>query len=130
MLSRSVVATLTDGALLSVRWRVRVAIRRWFFRALGLGFAGALTGLVVRLLSSGCFLARAIHGFFCFPDHGLAGFFRFLANRFSSLFCFLTYCFESVLNCFACFLRAVLDVLNYAFLAERSQRDRRNESSN
>ena len=81
------------------------------------------------------------HGFLCFSDYGLAGFFRFLAyglgslfcflaNRFSSLLCFLTCCFESVFNRFPCFLRAVLDVLNYALLAERSQRGRRNQSSN
>ena len=129
MLSRSVVARITGGSL-SVRRRVRVAICRLFFRGLGFRFAGALTGLVVRLLRSGCFRARAIHGFLRFSDNGLAGFFCFLANRFSSLLCFLTYYFESVFNRFPCFLRAVLDVLNYALLAERSQRDRRNESRN
>ena len=107
-----------------------VAICRLFFGGLGFRFAGALPGLVVRLLSSlRCFFACAIDGLLCFSDYGLAGFFRFLAyglgglfcflaNRFSSLLCFLTCCFQSVFNCFAGFLRAVLDVLNYALLAE------------
>ena len=74
----------------------------------------------MRLLSRlGRFVACAVHRFLCFSDYGLAGFFRFLAygfgslfcffaNRFSSLLCFLTYCFQSVFNCFPCFLRAVL----------------------
>ena len=69
--------------------RISVAVCRLFFCGLSLGFAGALTGLVVRLVSSPrCFLACAIHGFLCFSDYGLAGFFRFLAYGLGGLLCF------------------------------------------
>src|SRR5262245_52224726 len=95
-----------------------------------------------------CFSSRlglvfpsTIHGFFCFSDYGFAGFLRFLpyrlgglfcffANGFGSLLCFLSCCFHSVFNCFPCFLRSVLYVLNHAVLAEGSQRARGNQSSN
>src|SRR5205814_2905245 len=122
--------------------RIWLAICRLFFRGLRFGLAGGLLGFVVRLSSSpGCFLICVIYGFLCFSRYGFAGFFRFLpyglrslfcffADRFSSLFCFLTYCFQSVFDCFPCFLRAVLYVLNHTLLDKRSQRRRRNQSSN
>src|SRR6516165_10630753 len=85
----------------------------------------------MRLLSSpGCFLACAIDGFLRFLAHGQDSLFCFLANRFSSLLCFLTSRLESVLNCFSCFLRIVLYVLNHAVLSERSERSRYDQSNN
>src|ERR1700747_2102006 len=111
---------------------------RLLFGGLGLRFAG----LVMCSSSSlGRFFAGAIHSFLCLSGYGFACFFRFLAyrlgslfclfaNRFSSLLCFLTYCFESVFNRLACFLRAVLYVLNHALLAKRSQGCRCNQSTN
>jgi len=113
-----------------------------FFRGLGLRFTGGLVRLVMHFSGRlSCLLARAIHGFVGFSGYGFAGFFCllayglrslfcFFANRFNSLLCFLTCCFQSVFNCFACFLRAVLYVLNDAVLAKRSQRNCRKQSSN
>jgi hypothetical protein len=92
MLKRTVMATTTPDSVSGCRvWclRISVAVCRLFFCGLSLGFAGALTGFVVRLVSSPrCFLACAIHGFLCFSDYGLAGFFRFLAYGLGGLFCF------------------------------------------
>ena len=68
------------------------------------------------LSSLGCFFACAVDGLLCLSGYGLGGLFCFFAYRFSGLLCFLTYCFESVFNRFACFLRPVLDVLNYTLL--------------
>src|SRR5262249_15889468 len=111
-------------------------------RGLGVRLAGSLVRLVMRLSSRlSRFFARAIHGFVGFSSYGFAGFFCllasglrslfcFFANRFNSLLCFLTCSFHSFFNCFACFLRAVLFVLNDAVLAKRSQRNCRKQSSN
>src|SRR5262249_2101988 len=112
------------------------------FWSFGLGLAGrfcrfpmGFPGSLRRLLT------RAFDGFLCLSSYGLAGLlgfrayglsslFCFLADRFSGLLCFLTYRFQSVLDCFARLLRAVLCVLKYALLAERSQRCGHDENSN
>ena len=109
-------------------WRIRLAACEVFF-CLGLRFAGSLARLVRFAGRLGRLLACAIHGFLRFLAYGLSSLFCFPANRFGSLLCFLACCFQSVFDCFSCFLRAVLYVVNNAVLAERSQRGHRNESS-
>src|SRR5215472_13546178 len=69
-----------------------------------------------------CLSRDGLSRLFGFLAYGLGSLFCFFADCFSSLLCFLTYRFQSVFNCFTCLFRAVLYVLEYALLAERSER--------
>jgi hypothetical protein len=90
------------------------------------GFPVGCIGSLRRFLASGFdsflrFSGYGLAGFLSFLAYGLASLFCFLPDGFGRLLCFLTYRLESVLNCFPCFLRAVLYVLNYRFLTNRAQ---------
>lgn len=105
-------------------------ICRLLFRALGLCFARRRFGPVMCPSSSlGGFPSRAVHGFVSLSRYGLGSLLGLPPNSFGSVFCLLTYCFQSILDRFSCFFRAVLHVLDYTFLPERSQSSRYDQSS-
>src|SRR5215475_2929359 len=123
------------------RRRCRFPIFRLLFRSFGLGLAGrfcrfpmGFPGSLRRLLTCAfdrflCLSRDGLSRLFGFLAYSLSSLFCFLADRFSGLLCFLTYCFQSVLDCFPCLLRALLYVLK-ALLAERSQCCGHDENSN
>src|SRR5947199_9889927 len=80
-----------------------------------LGFSGyGLAGLLG-------FPSDRLSSLFGFLAYGLGSLFGFLAYGLGSLFGFLPDGFGRLLNCFPCFLRAVLYFLTYPFLTKNRQ---------